>query len=248
MTIAGHLESVNGGVIVMSSHGRGRSAGLLGSVATGVLNETFGPVIVVGPDAQIDRPNFRGEIVVTVDGSPHSETALGLAGAWGIGLGARPWVATVIETAAPPPVGVDTFESAYPAQLAHYLESMSKHPVEFEVLHGGDPAMAVADFAASIDAGLLVATTHGRTGLARLTLGSVAARLVRLAPCPVVLLRPPTLPRPTQSTASALAAVIDPTTTSSTKPINEGDADESRRVPRTWTQGMGGGTRSHDRR
>jgi len=139
---------------------------LLGSVTLDALRETFGPVIVVGPNAAIDRPNFRGELVVAVDGSPLSETALGLAGAWGIGLEARPWIVNVLAPAARPNA-VDTFESAYPSKLAHHLASMTNHPVEFEVLHG-DAAMAISDFVRTIDAALVIASTHGRTGLARL--------------------------------------------------------------------------------
>ena len=39
-------------------------------------------------------------------------------------------------------------------------------------------------------AGLLIVGTHGRTGVARVLLGSVAERLVRHAPCPVLVIRP----------------------------------------------------------
>lgn len=190
-TIARHVEETNGGVVVMSSHGHGRSAAFLGNVATDVLHETFGPVVIVGPHANIDRPNYGGALLVAVDGSPLSETALGLAGAWGTGLGAVPWVTNVIPTIMVDPH--DTVESGYPRQLAKYLQGMTHRRVEFEVLHGGDPALAIADFATEIDASLVVASTHGRTGAARFAFGSVAAAIVRRAPCPVVLLRPPAL-------------------------------------------------------
>lgn len=202
-TIARHVESANGGVVVMSSHGHGRSAALLGNVATDVLRETFRPAVIVGPNANIDRANFRGSLLVAVDGSPLSETALGLAGAWGTGLDAVPWVTTVIPTVM---VDHDTVESGYPRQLARYLHGMTHRRVEFEVLHGGDAALAIADYATGIDASLIVASTHGRTGAARLAFGSVAAAIVRHAPCPVVLLRPPALPGPTRSTVMSSAS------------------------------------------
>ncbi len=53
----------------------------------------------------------------------------------------------------------------------------------------GVPHDAVVRAARRARADLLVIGTHGRTGLARLFLGSVAARIVTLAPCPVLTVR-----------------------------------------------------------
>jgi nucleotide-binding universal stress UspA family protein len=53
----------------------------------------------------------------------------------------------------------------------------------------GDPGHRVAEFAAKISADLIVLPSHGRTGLARLMIGSVAERVVRLSHCPVLVLR-----------------------------------------------------------
>jgi nucleotide-binding universal stress UspA family protein len=53
----------------------------------------------------------------------------------------------------------------------------------------GEPAHAIADFAQEKSAELIVIPSHGRTGLTRLLIGSVAERVVRLAPCPVLVLR-----------------------------------------------------------
>lgn len=53
----------------------------------------------------------------------------------------------------------------------------------------GQPANAVADLAAEVNADLVIVTSHGRTGLVRAALGSVAERIVRLAPCPVLVLK-----------------------------------------------------------
>jgi universal stress protein A len=53
-------------------------------------------------------------------------------------------------------------------------------------LDAGAPATAIVRAARRERAGLLVVGTHGRTGLRRLVLGSVAERVVRTAPCPVV--------------------------------------------------------------
>jgi len=56
------------------------------------------------------------------------------------------------------------------------------------------PATEVAQLAADLEADLVVVGTHGRRGLARVLLGSVAESVVRLAPCPVFVVRPKALP------------------------------------------------------
>jgi nucleotide-binding universal stress UspA family protein len=60
--------------------------------------------------------------------------------------------------------------------------------VRFEVLFG-DPGHEIAQFAKDRGAGMIVMSSHGRTGLAHLLIGSVAERVVRLAQCPVLVLR-----------------------------------------------------------
>lgn len=61
-------------------------------------------------------------------------------------------------------------------------------PVQIEVLLG-DPAAAIASFAQDQKAQLIVLPSHGRTGISRLLIGSTAERVVRLAHCPVLVLR-----------------------------------------------------------
>ncbi len=56
------------------------------------------------------------------------------------------------------------------------------------------PAEEIAQLAADLEADLVVVGTHGRRGIARLLLGSVAEAVVRLAPCPVFVVRPKALP------------------------------------------------------
>ena len=53
----------------------------------------------------------------------------------------------------------------------------------------GDAGHRVADYAKEIGAGLIVLPSHGRRGLSRLLIGSVAERILRLAHCPVLVLR-----------------------------------------------------------
>ncbi len=55
----------------------------------------------------------------------------------------------------------------------------------------GDTARGIVELARDVDADLIVMPTHGRRGLPRFFLGSVAERVVREAPCPVLTVRPP---------------------------------------------------------
>ena len=53
----------------------------------------------------------------------------------------------------------------------------------------GDPGHEIVDYADRIQANLIVLPSHGRTGVSRILLGSVAERVCRFAHCPVLVLR-----------------------------------------------------------
>lgn len=53
------------------------------------------------------------------------------------------------------------------------------------------PATDIAQLASDLEAELVIVGTHGRKGLERLLLGSVAEAVIRVAPCPVLVVRPP---------------------------------------------------------
>lgn len=61
--------------------------------------------------------------------------------------------------------------------------------VDTAVLRHDSPGEALAEHAAAVDADLVIVGSHGRTGLRRALLGSVAEKVVRLAPCPVLVVR-----------------------------------------------------------
>jgi nucleotide-binding universal stress UspA family protein len=65
-------------------------------------------------------------------------------------------------------------------------------------LKEGDPATEIVRVAQEVEADVIVMGTHGRTGLERLFLGSVAEHVVRSAPCPVLTVKA-MLPRAVQS-------------------------------------------------
>jgi nucleotide-binding universal stress UspA family protein len=55
----------------------------------------------------------------------------------------------------------------------------------------GTPAREILEFAKSKGVDLVVMASHGRTGLARLVMGSVAEEVTRKAPCPVLIVKQP---------------------------------------------------------
>ena len=57
------------------------------------------------------------------------------------------------------------------------------------IIHRGDPAQRIADHAKKARASMIVMGSHGRTGLRRLMLGSVAERTLRYARCPVLIVK-----------------------------------------------------------
>lgn len=59
------------------------------------------------------------------------------------------------------------------------------------VLTSSSPASTIVDYAKNHGIDVVVMGTHGRGGLAHLVMGSVAERVVRLAPCPVLTVRRP---------------------------------------------------------
>lgn len=72
--------------------------------------------------------------------------------------------------------------------LREKLDQQGNQDVQIGALFG-DAGQAIVDFAKDQNAELIVIPSHGRTGWRRLLLGSVAERVVRLAECPVLVLR-----------------------------------------------------------
>ena len=71
-----------------------------------------------------------------------------------------------------------------------------QHDVEFEhVTRHGNPADTIIKFANQHPADFIVMGTHGRTGLARVVVGSVAQKVMARAKCPVVTVKLPSLPK-----------------------------------------------------
>jgi nucleotide-binding universal stress UspA family protein len=59
------------------------------------------------------------------------------------------------------------------------------------VLAAHSPAQAILDYGREAGADLIIAGTHGRSGVSGFFMGSVAQKIVRTAPCPVLTVHAP---------------------------------------------------------
>jgi universal stress protein A len=98
----------------------------------------------------------------------------------------------------------DSYAAATPAELDRLLDGFKAElegarrqaleagapRVETRLLHGFI-AGEIIEFAKRGEMDLIVMGTHGRTGLAQLIIGSIAERVVRLSPCPVLTVKVP---------------------------------------------------------
>jgi nucleotide-binding universal stress UspA family protein len=175
--------------IAMTTHGRrGMDRLVLGSVAEEVLRRSPVPLLVARPG---QPPAAGRRLLVALDGSPAGEAVLPDAVRLARGLA---WPIDLVRVALPIAVPGGLGEPLVPLPSDDpmpYLEALRKRletegglevrPVALE----GRAATQILIHAREAGAGLLCLTTHGRTGLARLVMGSIAEELLRTAPCPV---------------------------------------------------------------
>lgn len=141
-------------------------------------------------------------VLVPLDGSPVSEQAIPVGAGAARRAGATLHLAMAYEPPSAlalsfelPEVGAELDREGR-ARSAEYLEARAEAargssglPVTTALLEG-PPAAAVAEYAETHGIGLIVMTTHGRSGLSRWWLGSVTDRLLRRTTVPVLLLHP----------------------------------------------------------
>jgi len=81
-------------------------------------------------------------------------------------------------------------------------------PVEHHMIEG-EPAQEIVRLAADSHCDMIVLGTHGRTGLARLLMGSVAEQVMRRAPCPVLTIKTPMPATLTEAVAEPEVALVE---------------------------------------
>jgi nucleotide-binding universal stress UspA family protein len=171
-------------LVCMATHGRtGIGRALLGSTAEEVIRSIEHPVLLVGPESVPLPDGGPTELIITIDGSATSATAVDTAAEVAKTVGLTVVVVTVaVAGIADDPAGIGEVVERF---RAGGLEARS------EALTGKDPASAIAAFARSRPAPVVCMATHGRGGIERTALGSVAMKVVHQVTCPVLVVRPP---------------------------------------------------------
>lgn len=201
-------RSVDNPVIVMTSHGRtGASRLFLGSVGSKLVREADCPVLVVRIQEQpaATAPSFD-RVLIPLDGSAFSEEGLSQAvNVFGRNL--TPHLLRVVEIPTIPTAGitdggialnyglVEEYLDATRDSANQYIQTMiarltaDGHTVTGEVTQGrvADEIQKASD---AHQADAIAMATHGRGGLGRLVLGSVAERVLHESTRPLLLTRP----------------------------------------------------------
>jgi nucleotide-binding universal stress UspA family protein len=207
-TLERYRESIGAGLTVMSTHGRGpMQRAWLGSVADRFTRASRAPVILLRPvedeDAEIDlsadAPLER--VMVTLDGSELSESALGPAASLGASWNAEFILARLVHPS-------QVLPSAY---LPHVVAENDRELVstqveaenELERVRSGletqglksrshvrvvtHVAQSIIDLTHEMEVDLLVMAAHGHGGIARLLLGSVTDKVLRGGDVPLMI-------------------------------------------------------------
>lgn len=166
--------------------GTGQKTGLgrLGSVSSVIVNDATQSVVCVPPQAQIKTrvvPVVKS-VVVATDLSPFANRAV----AYGFAV-AEPDADVHI-------VHVVKDDDVDHGELSKQLQALAppntKQRVTPHVIHGADAAETIAQCAARLGADVICIASHGRSGITRALVGSVADRLLRATRVPVLVLRP----------------------------------------------------------
>jgi nucleotide-binding universal stress UspA family protein len=185
------------GVACLASHGRGRSAAIVGSVATEVLRRSRRPLVVVGPgydEVRIDARAGTG-VVVCVGDEQTASQLLPSAVRWSQLLRERLTILTVAEDV-PPPIGNGPARRAFgpdgdvEAFLARVVAPYRARVPDIDARVVYDPVSPVAgvrDYLFARPAALVAIGSRGRTGLTRAIFGSVATDIVRESTVPVLV-------------------------------------------------------------
>ena len=202
----GHARSAGADLLVMTTHGRGPvQRAWLGSVADGLLRRTPCPILALRPTEgqklELKEKEFR-HILVTLDGSPESREVLPYSAELARITQARVTLVRVIPShfAVMAPFashsghgfqGLEEEEGACREALESEAMTLRARGlmVGTEVITGARPAEGILDYIQSGDVDLVAMATHGRGGVARLVLGSVADKVIRGGTVPVLLHR-----------------------------------------------------------
>ncbi len=194
-------------LVVMATHGRsGLGRWVYGSVAEGVLHDSPAPVLLVrawhqreGAAALTARPRT----LVPLDGSSFAEAVLPMAAGLTRQLAGELLLAQLLPASvvgqgpdtwafSPDQERVDAREQAEAYLEAVRLRLGAEHAglAVTTIVREAEPAEGICALAAEYEVAQVAMATHGRTGVARTLLGSVAGGVLRQGRTPLLLVRP----------------------------------------------------------
>ncbi len=194
-------------VIVMTTHGRGPLERMwIGSVADGLVRSAPCPILLWRPDgngeADFSRRVSLDSVVVPLDGSGVARKMLpeakGLAETFGSRLSLVSVVPDTLPLGSPylPHAAEEQLERDQRIQEYHdALEEAAEglrtegFEVETAVVRHAEPAQGILEHAREAGGDLIAMATHGRGGVSRLVLGSVADKIIRSGSIPMLVRR-----------------------------------------------------------
>jgi nucleotide-binding universal stress UspA family protein len=213
--IRAHIARDGTNLVVMSAHGRGAMGRFwLGSVADELIRSLEVPVLLVRPGEADAVPDLRHEtvlrhILLALDGTPLAERMLPPARAIGKAMNADYTLVRVIGSALalrrtsvagsvqlkPALIDeVEKIEERLRREAEDYLQRVAERlraeglRVQTRVLLTEHPSAGILDLGTA-SADLIALETHGRHGLSRLLMGSVADKVIRGSSLPVLVCR-----------------------------------------------------------
>jgi nucleotide-binding universal stress UspA family protein len=187
-------QEVDADLVIVGATRRGTLARtILGTTAQRVVRASQVPVLV---RRRADRGSMR-RVLLTTDLSDLSEAvcrrALDLLTSLGAAGELQPRTLLVLNylygLVPPPPLSQRRVEEAAEADLTAFLERVaSGAPASSGKVRMGEPATEIVTEASDWDADLVVLGTHGRTGVSRFLIGSVAEAVLRGALCDVLVI------------------------------------------------------------
>ncbi len=199
--ILDYCKDNNIDLIVMGTHGR-RGIGhlFLGSVAEEVVRLAECPVVTIREGDDLMPIASKNNILVPVDFSIHSKTALEFALKIAPTYNARLQLLHVIEESIHPSfyaagiTSIFEFNSQLKTKseqaIREMFESISGSDIEADIfVVEGRASSEIIKFAEEKSSDLIIIATHGLTGIEHLLLGSVTEKVVRMSKCPVLTIK-----------------------------------------------------------
>lgn len=197
--IVGYAEEKEIDLIVMGTHGRrGIDRMIFGSVTEEVVRTAPCPAFTVRADADVAPGQAVRRILAPIDFSDASDAAIHHAREIALTYGAEIHLLHVVEQPLyPSTYGMDTV--SFPTQevverVETQLANTARDEIGYEHIRVeatvGHPATSIVDYVEENDVDLVVIATHGRTGLDRMLIGSVAEHVLRRSPSPVFVVKP----------------------------------------------------------